>query len=162
MIPGPTFCCFVCFLLCLEHPCNFAFGIPIPNALTGRLDVSAMQLPKKCDCTGLGNANFETKLLCCYCGVRFRQWNLIFLLNPALKLYQFVLTFFGVRVLSYSRYFSICDVDTHPINRIGVCPDAVAFAAGWCLLLFLYDSMLVADVFCQKLWFDTHGCGNFI
>ena len=26
--------------------------------------------------------------------------------------------------------FSICDLDTHPINRIGVCPDAVAFAAG--------------------------------
>lgn len=162
MIPGPTFCCFVCFPLCLEHPCNFAFGIPIPNALKGRLDVSAMQLPKKCDCTGLGNANFGTKLLCCYCGTRFRQWNIIFLLNRALKLYQFVLTFFGVRVPSYPRYFFNLR-PRHPPHQSHWCLPWCGGLCGWLMFATIFVWFYAGrGRFLSEILVDTHGCGNFI
>ena len=114
-IHGQTLCCFVCFPLCLEHPCNFALGLPLPVALEVSWTSFPCNCQQKCDCTGLGGENFETKLLCCHCTARFRQWN-VFLLNTALKL-----------------FFSTANLDTHPINRIRVWHDAMVFAPRWSL-----------------------------
>ena len=123
-IHGQTLCCFVCFPLCLEHPCNFALGLPLPVALEVKLDVIPMQLPTKMWLHGAG---------------RWKFWNE----TAVLPLYRAVspMKRFFVEHCPQTVFFD--RQPRHPPHQShscltwcnGLCT-AMIFVVGWCLLPF--------------------------
>ena len=134
-IHGQTLCCFVCFPLCLEHPCNFALGLPLPVALEVTLDVIPMQLPTKMWLHGAGRWKFwnETAVLPLYRAVSPMKRFFVEHCPQTVSIVHSKCHFFGVSMLFHSHFFSTADLDTHPINRIPVWHDAMVFAPRWSL-----------------------------